>query len=133
MDPHRLTAIPIFAALSPEEARRLAAFATEASVAEGQILIRQGDYATELIAIDEGTAAVVRDGQALAALGPGDLVGEMGLLEHQPRSADVIATSPMRVVKLTHWELRRMSQDTVKRIQALIDERRRSGAAGPAA
>ena len=63
MDPNRLTAIPIFSQLSPEEAQRLAAFATETSIADGQILMKQGDYSTELIAIEEGTADVLRDGR----------------------------------------------------------------------
>ena len=133
MDPSRLTAIPIFSQLSPEEARRLATFATETSIAEGQILMKQGDYSTELIAIEEGTADVLRDGQTVASLGDGDLIGEMGLIDHAPRNADVIATSPMRVMKLTHWEVRRMSDETVERIRQTIAERRRSGNADPAA
>ncbi len=132
MDPNRLTAIPIFSHLSPEEARRLATFATETSVAEGQILMKQGDYSTELIGIQEGTADVIRDGRKIASLQEGDLIGEMGLLERRPRSADVIATSPMRVVKLTHWEVRRMSEETVERIQQIVEERRRAGLADPA-
>jgi CRP/FNR family transcriptional regulator, cyclic AMP receptor protein len=132
MDPGRLTAIPIFSHLSPEEARRLATYATETSVAEGQILMKQGDYSVELIAIEEGTAEVVRDGKRIASLKEGDLIGEMGLLERRPRSADVVATSPMRVIKLTHWEIRRMSEDTVNRIEQIIDDRRRDGVADPA-
>ena len=104
MDPKRLKEIPIFSELSPEEAKRLAAFATETSIAEGQMLMKQGDYSTELIAIEEGTADVLRDGKKVASLKSGDLIGEMGLLERRPRNADVIATSPMRVIKLTHWE-----------------------------
>lgn len=133
MDPSRLTAIPIFSQLSPEEARRLATFATETSIAVGQILMKQGDYSTELIAIEEGTADVLRDGQKVASLGDGDLIGEMGLIERAPRNADVIATSPMRVMKLTHWEVRRMSDETVERIRQTIAARRRSGNADPAA
>jgi CRP/FNR family cyclic AMP-dependent transcriptional regulator len=133
MDPNRLTAIPIFSQLSPEEARRLATFATQTSVAEGQILMKQGDYSTELIAIEEGTADVLRDGRKVASLEDGDLIGEMGLIERAPRNADVIATSPMRVMKLTHWEVRRMSDETVERIREMIAERRRSGQADPAA
>ncbi len=54
MDPNRLKDIPIFSHLSDEEAKRLAAFATETTVADGQILVKQGDYSTELIAIEEG-------------------------------------------------------------------------------
>jgi CRP/FNR family transcriptional regulator, cyclic AMP receptor protein len=132
MDPNRLTAIPIFSHLSAEEAKRLATFATETSVAEGQILMKQGDYSTELIAIEEGTAEVIRDGQKVASVEQGDLIGEMGLLERKPRNADVIATSPMRVMKLTHWEIRRMSDETLERIRQTIADRRRDGVADPA-
>jgi CRP-like cAMP-binding protein len=132
MDPNRLTAIPLFSSLSPEEARRLAAFATETSAAEGQILMKQGDYSTELIAVEEGTADVVRDGQVVASVGPGDLIGEMGLLQREPRNADVIATSPMRLMKLTHWEIRRMSEETLDKIKNVVQERRQAGVADPA-
>jgi CRP/FNR family cyclic AMP-dependent transcriptional regulator len=132
MDPNRLKEIPIFSHLSDEEAKRLAAFATETSVAEGQILMKQGDYSTELIGIEEGTADVIRDGNKIASLGQGDLIGEMGLLEREPRNADVIATSPMRVMKLTHWEIRRMSQETLERIQEIVEKRRDDGVADPA-
>ena len=132
MDPNRLTAIPIFSHLSPEEGKRLAAFATETSVPEGQILMKEGDYSVELIAIEEGTADVIQGGKKIATLKEGDLIGEMGLLERRPRNADVIASSPMRLIKLTHWEIRRMSEDTVDRIKATIEERRQAGVADPA-
>jgi CRP-like cAMP-binding protein len=132
MDPNRLKAIPIFSNLSDEEANRLAVFATETSVANGQILMKQGDYSTELIGIEEGTADVIRDGNKIASLKEGDLIGEMGLLEREPRNADVVATSPMVVMKLTHWEIRRMSEETLARIQAIVAKRRQDGIADPA-
>ena len=102
-------------------------------MAEGQILMKQGDYSTELIGIQEGTADVIRDGKKIASLKQGDLIGEMGLLQHEPRNADVIATSPMRVMKLTHWEIRRMSEETLgpdqgDRREAAPGRRGRSGA-----
>src|SRR6201996_8697663 len=132
MDPNRLTAIPIFSHLSAEEAKRLSAFATETSAAEGQMLMKEGDYSVELIAIEEGTADVIQGGKKVATLKDGDLIGEMGLIERKPRNADVIATSPMRLIKLTHWEIRRMSDETVEKIKATIEERRRNGIADPA-
>jgi CRP/FNR family cyclic AMP-dependent transcriptional regulator len=132
MDPNRLTAIPIFSELSPEETKRLAAFATETSAADGEVLIREGDYSTELIAVEEGTADVIQGGKKIASLEQGDLIGEMGLLERELRNADVIATSPMRLLKLTHWEIRRMSDDTVGRIEQTIAKRRQPGVADPA-
>ncbi len=132
MDQSRLKAIPIFSDLSDEEAHRLAAFATEQSIAEGQILMKQGDYSVELIAIEEGSADVIKDGTKIAELGKGALIGEMGLFDRRPRNADVIATSPMRVIKLTHWEIRRMSEDTIERIRQVIKEREAAGVADPA-
>ncbi len=132
MDSNRLKAIPLFSDLSAEEAHRLAAFATETSIAEGQILMKEGDYSTELIAIEEGAAEVRRGDKKIAELKEGDLIGEMGLLSREKRNADVIATSPMRVIKLTHWEVRRMSEATVDRIKEIIKERQSAGVADPA-
>ncbi len=132
MDPGRLTAIPLFSQLDSAEARRLAAFASETSIANGQILMKEGDYSTELIAIEEGTADVLKGGQKIASVGPGDLIGEMGLLSREPRSADVVATSPMLVIRLTHWEIRRMSQETIERIEGIVRDRQAKGVADPA-
>ena len=131
MDPNRLKAIPLFSHLSDEEANRLAAFATETSAAEGQILMKQGDYAVELIAIEEGTADIIQDGKKIASLGPGDLIGEMALFNREPRNADVIATSPMRLLKLTHWEIRRMSDETIERIKQVVEQRAQAGVSDP--
>jgi CRP-like cAMP-binding protein len=132
MDPNRLKAIPLFSQLSEQEAKRLAAFASETSVANGQILMQQGDYSNDLIAIEEGTARVEKDGREIGAVGAGDLIGEIGLLSNDPRSASVIATSPMLVFKLTHWEIRRMSNETVERIKAIVKQRAESGEGDPA-
>ena len=133
MDPNRLKEIPIFSHLPDDEAKRLAAFASETSVAEGQILMKQGDYSTELIMIEEGTADILQDGKKVATLGKGDVIGEIGIFERTQRNADVIATSPMRVIKLTHWEIRRMSDDTIERIKKVIAKRTDEGFADPAA
>jgi CRP-like cAMP-binding protein len=132
MDPNRLKAIPLFSDLSDEEARRLAAFATETSAAEGQILMKEGDYSTELIAIEEGSADVQKGGDTIASLKAGDLIGEIGLLNREPRNATVIATSPTRIFKLTHWEIRRMSDETVHRIEQIVQDRLKAGVADPA-
>ena len=132
MDPARLKAIPLFSQLSDAEARRLAAFASESSIAQNQILMKEGDYSTELIAVEEGTADILKNGKKIASVGPGDLIGEMGLLSREPRSADVVATSPMLVIRLTHWEIRRMSAETIERIQAIVRERQAAGVADPA-
>ena len=124
MDAARLTKIPVFSELTPDELSRLAVFATEASYPAGARLLREGDYSTELFAIEEGTADIIRDGKQVGSVGPGDVVGEMGLLEKSQRNADVVATSPMLVISVSHWEIRRMSEDTLAKIEALVAARR---------
>jgi CRP/FNR family transcriptional regulator, cyclic AMP receptor protein len=127
MDADRLNAIPVFADLDDGARDAIAKLAAEVSVPEGKELVREGDYSYDLIAIEEGTARVHHDEQTIAELGPGDVVGEMGVLERTQRSASVTATSPMRLVTLTGWDvrkLRRQAPEAVERLQELVAQRR---------
>jgi|SRR5579863_1692644 len=122
MDPARLVRNPVFAQLEPRELSRLAAFASEESFAVGTKLVRQGDFSTELYVIEEGTAAVVRDGQEVDQVGPGAVIGEIGVLEKTKRNADIVVTEPLLVIKVTHWEIKRLSKETLAKLQAIAAE-----------
>jgi CRP-like cAMP-binding protein len=122
MDPARLTRNPIFSELEPHELSRLAALATEESYAVGTRLVRQGDFSTELYVIEEGTAAVMRDGQEIDQVGPGDVIGEIGVLEKTKRNADIVVTAPLLAIKVTHWEIRRLSRETIAKLQAIAEK-----------
>jgi CRP/FNR family transcriptional regulator, cyclic AMP receptor protein len=124
MDVGRLRNIRIFAAMSDTDLRRIATFATEDSAEAGTTLVREGDYSTELVAIEEGTAEVLQGDTRIATLGPGDVFGEIGVLENDLRNASVVATSPIRMVKLTTWEIKRLTPETVARLRELVNERR---------
>jgi len=119
MDPARLKKIPVFADLSDEEIGHITSLAAEVSVPEGKELVREGDYSYDVLAIEEGTARVERDGRPLADLGPGDVVGEMGVLERSQRNATVIATSPMLLVTLTSWDIRRLRKTAPRAVEHL--------------
>jgi cAMP-dependent protein kinase regulator len=110
MDPARLKKIPVFADLSDDERDHIAALAAEVSVPEGKELVREGDYSYDVLAIEEGTARVDRHGEHIADLGPGDVFGEMGVLKREQRNATVVATSPMLLVTLTSWDIRRLQK-----------------------
>ncbi len=127
MDHNRLKSIPLFQTVPDEELRQLAPFANEASVEEGRELVREGDFSYELWAIEEGEAEVLRDGEHLADLGPGDFFGEIGLLEKDLRTATVVARTPMRLITLTGWDLKRMERtmpEAVARVRKVLEERR---------
>ena len=110
MDPARLKKIPVFADLSVEELDHIAALAAEVSVPEGKELVREGDYSYDVLAIEEGTARVDRHGEHIADLGSGDVFDEMGVLKREQRNATVVATSPMLLVTLTSWDIRRLQK-----------------------
>jgi len=127
MDPDRLKAIPLFAAVDDETLRAIATFAGETSAPAGRTLLNEGDYAYEFMAIEEGQAEVVRAGERLATLGPGDFFGEMALLEKTLRTASVIALTPMRLVTLSHWDLKRVG-GAMAQIRETLEERKRHNA-----
>jgi CRP/FNR family cyclic AMP-dependent transcriptional regulator len=124
MDIGRLRSIPLFADVPDGDLRRIATFAAEDSAESGATVVREGDYSTELVAIEEGTAEVLQHGKTIATLGPGDIFGETGVLEGGMRNASVVATSPIRMVKLTTWDIKRLAPETLARLRAVVDERR---------
>lgn len=127
MDPARLKKIPVFADVDDEELRHIANLMAEVSVPEGKELVREGDYAYDVIVIEEGTASVEKGGEKVADVGPGDVVGEMGVLERAQRNATVVATSPMRLFTLTGWDIRRLRKsapDAVDHIRSVVAERK---------
>ena len=119
MDPSRLRKIPVFADLDDDEIGQIAALAAEVSVPEGKELVREGDYSYDVLAIEEGTARVERNGQYVDDVGPGDVVGEMGVLERSQRNATVVATSPMLLITLTSWDIRRLRKSAPKAVEHL--------------
>jgi CRP/FNR family cyclic AMP-dependent transcriptional regulator len=126
VDVSALKSTPLFADVPDEALVKVATFATLESAVEGKTIIREGGYSNDFYVIEDGTVKVEREGEHLADLGPGDVFGEQGLLEKQERSATVTATSPVRLIKIEHWELARMKSampDVVDELQRKVEER----------
>jgi CRP/FNR family transcriptional regulator, cyclic AMP receptor protein len=127
LDASRLKSLPLFQNVPDDELAQIATFAQEVMVDEGRELVREGDFSYEFMAIEEGQAKVSRHGEHLADLGPGDFFGEIGLLEKTLRTATVQAKTPMRLVTLTGWDLKRMERhipEAIERVRATLEERR---------
>ena len=73
-------------------------------------LVSKGDVAYKCFGIVDGYASVTVDGTPVASLGPGECFGEMAVIEAERRNADVVATTPMRLVTLLAWDLREMAE-----------------------
>jgi CRP/FNR family cyclic AMP-dependent transcriptional regulator len=90
-----LKKVPLFSALNRRHLDAIARHADEVKRDAGTVLARQGARGLEFLLIVEGSARVERDGEVIAHLGPGDFFGEMSLIDGKPRSATVIADSPV--------------------------------------
>jgi CRP-like cAMP-binding protein len=127
VDASQLKRIPLFEDSSDEDLAKVATFAQSKEVAEGEPAVTEGGYSRELLAIEDGTAEVTRDGEHIADLGPGDVFGEAGMLDDQMRSATVTATSRLKLISLGHFEVQRLKKDApdvYSRIEELVEQRR---------
>jgi CPA1 family monovalent cation:H+ antiporter len=125
MDRVRLSAIPLFAGLAPQELDAVARVATERDVAEGEELTREGDFGHALFAIEEGSAEITRNGTRIGQAGPGDLVGEIAVLASGRRTASVRATAPLKVIvwfKPDVWALEREAPEAARRLRQALEE-----------
>jgi len=96
----RLAQVDLFKRCTRKDLESLAAIVDETDVAPGAILCDQGRVADACYVVIEGEADVSVGGSVVATAGPGQPIGEMGLLDHLPRSATVTARTPMRVYKI---------------------------------
>jgi DNA-binding SARP family transcriptional activator len=93
----QLRRVPALSTLSSRQLTRLARLIDVISVPSGQILTQQGKFGQQAFIVLEGSAEVIISGSLRRTVGPGEFVGEMAMIERQPRTATVIAKTPMRI------------------------------------
>ena len=92
---------PLFSACSKRELQRIAKAVDEVTVDAGRVLVDQGQAGREAFIVLDGTATVKRNGRKISTLGPGQQFGELALLDHGPRTASVVADTPMKLLVLS--------------------------------
>ncbi|HEX2090108.1 MAG TPA: cyclic nucleotide-binding domain-containing protein [Actinomycetota bacterium] len=104
-----------FSHLEPDELGELLEHGEWVKVKPGEYLIEQGEIGDSFYAIGSGQADVFEDGDLKTTLGPGAFFGEIALLLSVPRTATVVAKTPMRVFKLDREGFDRLVRDSFKR------------------
>jgi CRP-like cAMP-binding protein len=95
-----LAQVPLFAGLSRRHLRQLAEHADIVAFAERETIVDAGQPGGTFYVIVEGAARVARGGKTLARLGPSDFFGEISLLDGGPRTASVIAETPVTAIRI---------------------------------
>ena len=104
--------VPLFGGCSKTELAQVASIADELDLGEGATLITEGERGREFLVIVEGTVKVTRNGRKLRDLGAGSFVGEIALVANVPRTATVVATSPVRLLVITDRAFKELVRKT---------------------
>jgi CRP/FNR family transcriptional regulator, cyclic AMP receptor protein len=129
-----LRRVEIFNSLDKKELETLGRECRERSYSAGTTLIRQGDSGSGLFIITSGHVQVTiahhpdRAEEVAGTFGPGSVLGEMALLDDQPRSASIVATEDVKVLILPVWEFRatmRSHPDIAIKLLSVLSKRLR--------
>lgn len=91
--------------VDPEGIASIARLAVEIDFPKDHVIARQGEVGTGFFLVASGRVRVVRDGETIATLGPGDFFGELSVLDGRPRVAQVITDEPTVCLALASWDL----------------------------
>ncbi|HEX9436111.1 MAG TPA: cyclic nucleotide-binding domain-containing protein [Candidatus Limnocylindria bacterium] len=105
-----LRRVPMFQELDDHTLREIGNAAVEQRWEAGQEIVRQGDTGVGMFIVRSGKVEIVQDHEGkpekVRDLGPGDVFGEMALLDEFPRSATVRAVEPTTCLGITRWHFR---------------------------
>jgi CRP/FNR family cyclic AMP-dependent transcriptional regulator len=132
MDRSRVEPLSALEGCPEEDLDAVARVASEREFAEGETLMREGDFGHSLFLVEEGSADVLVDEAKVGTVGPGDVVGEVAVLASGRRIATVVATAPVRVIALFKrdvWNLESDAPEASRRLREAIDNHVPSDAA----
>ena len=103
-----IKSVPLFEHCSRRDLAEVAAIADEIDLPEGKELTQEGSPGREFFVLVEGDAAVRKGNRRINRLGPGDFFGEIALVNEQPRTATVVAETPVRALVITARSFKRL-------------------------
>jgi len=115
-----LAAVRLFDGVDETGIGRIADVVLEVDFSPDRVIARQGEIGSGFFVITAGSARVVRDGERIADLGPGDFFGELSVLDGRPRVAQVIATEATTCLALSTWDFEAVVLDQPRVALAIL-------------
>jgi CRP/FNR family cyclic AMP-dependent transcriptional regulator len=117
--------IPIFGGLSDDVISRIAGVCRVVELEPGEELMQEGELAHGMFVVREGELEVCKRGRnghefCLATLKPGDCVGEMALIDIQPRSANARALTPVTVYVIDQSQIAKLAEQDLQAYALLV-------------
>lgn len=101
-----LAAVPLFEGVTKKELDKIARAGDEIMMTAGKVIIDQGQTGREAFVILDGSVTIKRNNRKIATLGPGDVVGELSLLDHGPRTATAICETDCELLVIDQRHFR---------------------------
>lgn len=118
-----LSKLSFFQGFDQKTLHKIEAMGEPVEAEAGAVIIEQGTVGQEAYVVCEGQAQVVVNGHAVATVGPGSILGEMALLDYRPRSATVVATTPVQLIAYDAKHFRRIVGEMPDAERAALIER----------
>ena len=106
-----LAKVPLFNGLSKKQLRMISSLATRLEEPAGTELTKEGRVGYEFIIVLDGEIEIRKGDRVLATRGPGSYVGEIALLDNRPRTATVLAKTPVVIEVIGRHEFRSLLAD----------------------
>lgn len=100
-----LAQIDFFKGCTARQIEDIAKLAGDRHLEAGETLCRQGEHSTDAFVLVDGEAAVIIDGNQVATVGTGEVVGELSIDRGGLRTATLRATTPLHVLVLDAREI----------------------------
>lgn len=129
-----LRRVPLFAAMTDSAYHHVAGLTESHAVPAGEAVVQQGDEGDAFYVIVSGTADVRQDDRSIASLGAGDFFGEIALIDGKPRSATVVATDDLVLLRVWRAPFLRLLEEqpaTRHAILMALTQRIRNDAPNP--
>jgi CRP-like cAMP-binding protein len=115
-----LKQVELFHQIPGEDLARIARITREVAFAAGEPLIYEGDIGDAAYLIIEGLVKVQVGGREVTSLGRNQFVGEIAILDSEPRSATVTATEPVHALKIEREDFYEIMNERVEIAQGII-------------
>ena len=120
----QLAEVPLFSSLSKKEIRQISQLATPLGEPTGAVLVQEGRIGHEFIIVLEGEIEIRKGDQVIATRRPGSYIGEIALIDHRPRTATVVATTPVSIEVIGQLRVRRPARGGARALSAAPGDRR---------
>ncbi len=115
-----IATVPLFDSLSKRHLKRIAGLTSTVEFDAGDTVIQEGEPGDSFFVTVSGQARVLSGGKTLHRLIPGDHFGEISLLDGGPRSASVVAETPLSLLRLSRPSFLKVVREDADLARALL-------------